>query len=96
MSSKIISAAVLSIAALTSVSSFASSDSQSFVDQPTVQSTTTRADVNAELQQAKRAGYVAMPTNHSYPGTVATVQGKGLSRAEVRASAETGRMPVYN
>lgn len=95
MSKALISAAVLAVAALTSVSSFASSDSQSFTEQPTAQSTKTRAEVQAELQQAKRQGYVAMPTNHGYPGIAVQAQTKPLTRADVRATASVDRT-LYN
>lgn len=95
MSTKtILSASILAVAAMTSVSAFANDSNSLEFSQPAQGSSLTRAQVQADLQQAKRAGYVAMPTNHGYP-TAAVAQSSNVTRADVRASAAVDRT-LYN
>jgi hypothetical protein len=85
MKTTFIKAAVLSLVAVASFSSFAEGgqDSKLFRDQPTV-STKTRQEVRAELAQAVSAGHTFYIDN-SYPGKGVTTAVGGKTRAEVRA-----------
>ena len=87
MKSKLISASVFAVAGLLSVSSFA--DSGDFYPAPKYgqnTSTLTRAEVKAELLQAKREGYGSNFTNDSaYPPAPVASAGPGNTRAEVKA-----------
>jgi hypothetical protein len=87
MKSNLVSASVLAVSALAffgSASSFAEGRDPYPLDQTNTVSTKTRAEVRAELVQAKRDGYsVNLPRNYQAPETGAPAITK--SRAEVRA-----------
>ena len=89
MKSKLIAASVFAAAGLLSVSSFADSGNGEFYPVPKYgqnTSTLSRAEVKAELQQAKREGYSTNFTNDSaYPPAPVATAGSGKTRAEVKA-----------
>ncbi len=85
MKSKIISASVLAIAALASASSFAEGYVANQAEQMTAVSTKTRAEVQAELAQAKRDGYVVNFSRNAYP-EVKSAPASTKTRAEVQAA----------
>jgi hypothetical protein len=99
MKSKLISASVFAVAGLLSVSSFA--DGGDFYPPPMSgqnTSTLTRAEVKAELLQARRAGQGANSTNDSsYPPVPVANAGPGKTRAEVKAElmAASPRAPQF-
>ena len=83
MTSKIISASVLAIAALASVSSFA--ESNPFPQVAQTASNTSRTQVQAELAQAQREGYSATISNTWQDTNTAPVSNR--TRAEVKREA---------
>lgn len=83
MKSNLVSAAILAVAALTSVNSFAD-DNRYPADQVSVTSNKTRADVRAELLQAQREGY-KISSDSTYPAPDSTPAASTKTRAEVRA-----------
>ena len=88
MKSSLVSASILAIAALASASSFAEGRDPFPLDQVSAASTKTRADVQAELQQAQREGYDAN-LNSGYKQVKAAPAGT-RTRAEVKAEASSG------
>lgn len=85
MKSKLASAAILAIAALTSASSFAEGYIPGLSDQVSVTSTKTRAEVRAELLQAQREGYT-VNIDRTYQAPESTPANAGTkTRAEVKA-----------
>lgn len=87
MKSKLISAAIFAAAGLLSVSSFADGgDLYPATPYGQNTSTLTRAEVRAELLQAKREGYGTNYANDSaYPQTPVASSVSGKTRAEVKA-----------
>ncbi|MGH8846095.1 MAG: DUF4148 domain-containing protein [Polaromonas sp.] len=83
MQSKLVSASILAIAALSSASSFAG-DHRYPEDPVSVTSGKTRADVRAELLQAQREGY-KISSDSTYPAPDSTPAASTKTRAEVRA-----------
>lgn len=92
MKSKFLSASVLAVAALASASSFADSG-DFYPPTPVAQtSTTTRAEVQAELRQAQRAGYMTHFASDSIgPQFSVTQQASSKTRAEVKAETLAAR-----
>ncbi|SFC68360.1 protein of unknown function [Polaromonas sp. OV174] len=83
MKSNFITAAVIAVAALTSVAASADTYDKYLFDQVQATSTKTRAEVNAELVQAQRQGYTLSSRNPFPPANTQAVASK--TRAEVRA-----------
>ena len=81
-STKILSSALIAIASLSAASAFAG-DSDFPGVQTNTASTTTRAQVQADLLQARRQGNV-MPSDDIYPAAVAQDR-SGKTREEVKA-----------
>lgn len=91
MKSTLVSASILAIAALASANSFAEGRDPyplDQLDQVSAASTKTRADVQAELLQAQRAGYDAN-LNSGYK-QVKAAPASTRTRAEVKAEASSG------
>ncbi len=85
MNTKIIAATVVALASLTSVSAFAR-DSQDFFQVNATNSTTTRAQVQADYFKAQKAGTLATGTDGAFIGTTQSAK-SGLTRTEVHAQA---------
>lgn len=95
MKSKLASAAILAIAALTSASSFAEGYIPGLSDQVSVTSTKTRAEVRAELLQAQREGYTVNISNTYQAPESTPANAVTKTRAEVKAEATaSGPVPV--
>ncbi|MGH6637206.1 MAG: DUF4148 domain-containing protein [Polaromonas sp.] len=86
MQSKLVSASILAIAALSSASSFAEGYIPGLSDQASVTSTKTRAEVRAELLQAQREGYTVNIGN-TYQAQDSSTPTHSKTRAEVKAEA---------
>jgi hypothetical protein len=86
MKSNFIAAAVVAVAALTSVAASAESFNPYLFDQMQAPSTRTRAEVKAELQQAQREGYNVTLSN-AYQSFDAGVPAGNKTRSEVKAEA---------
>jgi len=82
-STKIFSSALIAIASLSAASAFASGDSEYPGVQTNTASTMTRAQVRAELMQAKRQGTL-IQSDENYPGVVAQ-DNSVKTREEVKA-----------
>ena len=97
MKSTLVSASILAIAALASANSFAEGRDPyplNQLDQVSVASTKTRADVQAELREAQREGYSVNIGNTyqdpAFSGTPASTR----TRAEVKAEASSAGTTV--
>ena len=89
MKSNLVSASVLAVSALAffgSASSFAEGRDPFPQDQVNTVSSKTRADVRAELAQAKREGY-SVNIGRTYQAPEASAPASTRSRAEVKAEA---------
>ena len=102
MKSKFIAASIFAATGLLSVSSFADSGNGEFYPVPKYgqnTSTLSRAEVKADLQQAKRNGYDTNLANkdEAYPPAPVATTGSGKTRAEVKAElmATSPRAPQY-
>ena len=90
-STKILSSALIAIASLSAASAFAGDNDYPGVQTNTV-SNTTRAQVRAELLQARRQGVLIQQSDDSYPGFVAQAQDSSVkTRDEVRAELRNAR-----
>ena len=87
-SAKILSSALIAVASLSAASAFAGDNDFPGVQTNTV-SNTTRAQVTAELLQARRQGNL-LPSDDVYPGPVAQDR-SGKSRDEVKAELVNAR-----
>lgn len=88
---KILSSALIAVAALSAASAFAG-DNDSYPVLPAQASTLTRAQVRAEVVQAQRDGTLAI-VSHDYPGDVGVVAGvktRDQVKAELRAAQRAG------
>lgn len=88
---KILSSALIAAAAFSAASAFAGDDN-SYPVLPVQASTVTRAQVQAEVVQAQRAGTLRI-SDHDYPGNVATfasTKTRDQVKAELRAAQRAG------
>lgn len=98
--SKLAASTLVALAALAAGSAFADSGVNFPEQAPSTTSTLTRAQVMAEVAQARKDGTLnSQFENHDYPRAVAQSAPSGKTRAEVqaeyRAARDAGLIPQY-
>ncbi|WP_394787056.1 DUF4148 domain-containing protein [Rhodoferax sp.] len=98
-SKKLLATSLIALASVAATSAFADSYDRDYPVIAPTHSTVTRAQVQAELAQARKDGTLAqLNDDHAYPVIAETAPAK--SRAEVRAeliqAQKDGSIPVYH